>query len=133
MLDFEELYMNTEETHRQFFERLLEHTRQHLAPANVKVEEVNTGDGPESMSVSLMNMVALQWLRKIDPQLIKIVRTEYSTDLRKNIQLAALVPRIAPNINSLLDRYNNGATCNKVHVEIENVYHADRQIQDIKI
>ena len=119
LLDFEEMYKNTGETHRQFYERLLEHARQHLAPANVKVEEVDTGAQAETMSVSVMNMVALQWLRKIDPTLVKIVKTEYSTELRKNTQLAALVPRIAPNINSLLARYNSGATCNKVHMDMD--------------
>ena len=29
-----------------------------------------------------MNLIALQWLRKIDLELIKIVKTEYSTELR---------------------------------------------------
>ena len=83
LLDFEDFHKNTGETHRQFYERLLQHARQHLAPANVKVEEVETGNQAESMSVSLMNMVALQWLRKTDPMLIKIIKTEYSTDFGK--------------------------------------------------
>ena len=57
------------------------------------------------MTISLMNHVALQWLRKIDPKLVNIIRTEYSTELRRGDQLSALVPRIAPNINSLLARH----------------------------
>ena len=65
--------------------------KQRLAPAGVKVEQLVTTSA-DKMSVSMMNMVALQWLRKIDPSLIKIVRTEYSTELRNNIQLADLVP-----------------------------------------
>ena len=88
LLDFEDMYRENGESHRQFFERLLQHTRQHLAPANVKVEQINTGATAETMSVSLMNMVAVQWLRKTDPNLIKIVRTEYSTDLRNNVQFS---------------------------------------------
>ena len=82
----------------------------------MKVEEVDTGNQAETMSVSIMNMIALEWLRKTDPALIKIIKTEYSTDLRKNVQLASLVPRIAPNIDSLLARYNNGGACNMVNV-----------------
>ena len=109
LLDFESLQKLPEETHRQFFERLLQHTKQHLAPANSKVETfTNTQD--DSMSISLMNMVALQWLRKTNPALIEIVKTEYSTDLRSNVQLADLVPRIAPNVDSLLRRYDQGVT-----------------------
>ena len=40
LLDFESLHKLSEETHRQFFERLLQHAKQHLAPANVKVESL---------------------------------------------------------------------------------------------
>ena len=65
--------------------------------------------------------VALQWLRKVDPALIAIVRTEYSTELRSNTQLADLVPRIAPNIDSLLKRYDVGSSTNKISVNEEEV------------
>ena len=123
LLDFEDLCKQTGETHRQFYERLLQHARHHLAPANVKVEEVDTGNQAETMSVSMMNMIAL---RKTDPALIKIIKTEYSTDIRKNVQLASLVPRIAPNIDSLLARYNNGGACNMVNVN-------DKVMDDIVI
>ena len=37
-LDFEDCNKVAGETHRQFFERLLQHATQHLAPAGVKVE-----------------------------------------------------------------------------------------------
>ena len=56
-----------------------------------------------------MNITALQWMRKTEPSLIDIVRTEYSTELRDNTEL---VPRIALNVDLLL--YNRGATTNKV-------------------
>ena len=100
-LDFESLRKNPEENYRQFYERLLQHSKLHLAPKEAKVESLVNAKQDE-MSISLMNHIALQWLRKIDPQLIKIVRTEYATDLRSPQHLAALVPKIAPNIDSLL-------------------------------
>ena len=105
LLDFESLHKLSEETHCQFFERLLQHAKQHLAPAKAKVENF-TIKNDDTMTISLMNMVALQWLRKTNPALINIVKTEYSTDLRANVQLADLVPRIAPNVDSLLKRYD---------------------------
>ena len=114
LLDFESLHKLSEETHRQFYERLLQHAKQHLAPAHVKVENI-TNSQPDTMSISLMNFVALQWLRKVDPTLIAIVKTEYSTELRSNVQLADLVPRIAPNIDSLLKRYDVGSNTNKIN------------------
>ena len=56
-----------------------------------------------------MNMIALQWLRKIDIKLIDIIRTEYSTELKSGVQLAKLVPDISPNIDSLLSRYSSSS------------------------
>ena len=106
LLDFESLKKNPEENYRQFYEKLLQHTRLHLALKDAKVDNhINATD--DKMSISIMNLVALQWLRKIDTQLIKIIKTEYSTELRSGQQLAALVPKIAPNIDSLLSRYSS--------------------------
>ena len=90
LLDFESLVKQDDETHRQFFERLIQHVKKHLAPAGVKVESlINTHQ--DELSISIMNLVAVQWLRKINPALIEIVKVEYSTDLRDNVQLAHLV------------------------------------------
>ena len=120
LLDFEAIHKQEEETYRQFYERLLQHVKQHLAPTGVKVETlVNTV--PDAMSITLMNIVALQWLRKLDPTLINIVKTEYSTELRANVQLADLVPRIAPNIDSLLKRYETSDRVNLVNVDKEDL------------
>ena len=113
LLDFESMYKQDEETYRQFYERLLQHVKQHLAPANVKVESI-TNTAQDAMSISLMNLVALQWLRKIDPNLISIIRIEYSTELRANIQLEELVPRIAPNIDALRKRYDSNEAVNAI-------------------
>ena len=100
LLDFESMRKEPAENYRQFYERLLQHCRLHLAPEKAKVDNLKNTKKDE-MSISIMNFVALQWLRKIDPQLILIVKTEFSTDLRSGDQLASLVPRIAPNIDSI--------------------------------
>ena len=86
-LDFESLKKEPAENYRQFYEKLLQHSRLHLAPSGAKSEHlVNTTN--DLMTISLMNHVALQWLRKIDPQLIHIIRTEYSVELRRGDQLS---------------------------------------------
>lgn len=108
LLDFESLNKRSEETHRQFFERLLQHSKLHLAPKNAKIDtKVNEND--DVMTISLMNMIALQWLRKTNPLLIDIIKVEYSVELRGGTQLGHLVSRIAPCIDSLLKRYENGS------------------------
>ena len=128
LLDFESFKKEPAENDRQFYERLLQHARLHLAPAGAKAENI-TNVKADTLTISLMNLVALQWLRKRDPQLIAIVRTEYATELRSGEQLSALVPRIAPNIESLLARHSAGQV-HRVEQEImedEPVVKAVRQ------
>ena len=115
LLDFESLKKEPAENNRQFFERLLQHSKLHLAPVGAKVG-CRKNVKQDEMTISLMNHVAVQWLRKIDSQLIQIVKTEYSTELRSGEQLADLVPKIAPNIESLLARYSS-ANVNRVSTD----------------
>ena len=126
-LDFESIKKGPEENYRQFYERLLQHSKLHLAPKNMKVGKIiNSKD--DEMSISLMNHVALQWLRKIDTQLIQIIKTEYSTELRANEQLAHLVPKIAPNIDSLLSRYSS-SSISKISLDTTTV--DDNDAEDV--
>ena len=108
LLDFENLKKESDENYLQYYERLLQHTRLHLAPANAEVGTL-INNKMDCLTISLMNMVALNWLRKIDPNLIQIIRTEYSTKLKSGTQLAQLVPTIAPNVDNLLSRYSNSS------------------------
>ena len=57
-MDFESLNKQTDETHRQFYERLLQHVKQHLAPVGAKVKPI-VALTADKMSITLMNMVAL--------------------------------------------------------------------------
>ena len=103
-LDFDSLTMETGESYRQFFERLVGHARQHSSPAGSAVDNTTVpGDG-DTMTVSHLNMIALWWMRKIHTDLISVVRTEYAVELRNNKPLASLVPRISANVDSLLQR-----------------------------
>ena len=115
LLDFESLNKASDENHQQFYERLLQHTRLHMAPAHAEVGKLKITK-PDEMSITIMNMVAIQWLRKTDQNLINIVKTEYSTELKSGIQLANLVSSIAPNIDNLLSRYGH-TSVQKVEVE----------------
>ena len=97
---------NSGETYRQFFDRLLSHARLHLPTANILVDGINNGPTGENMTIALMNFVAMDWLVKINPQLMQIVKTEYSRELRENTQLVQLVPRIATNNDAMLTRHD---------------------------
>ena len=106
LLNYVSIRLNDGESYRQFFDRLLAHARLHLPTANIVVDGVNTGPTGEAMTVGLMNFIAMDWLCKINPHLINIVQTEYSRELRDNVQLSDLVPRIANNIDAMLNRHD---------------------------
>ena len=106
LLNYVSIRQNDGETYRQFFDRLLAHARLHLPSANIVVDGINTGPAGEVMTVGLMNFIAMDWLSKINPNLVSIVQTEYSRELRENVQLSDLVPRIANNIDAMLNRHD---------------------------
>ena len=58
-----------------------------MAPAQAEVGKLKITK-PDEMSITIMNMVAIQWLRKTDQSLISIIKTEYSTELKSGIQEA---------------------------------------------
>ena len=119
LLDYVTVTISDGETYRQFFDRLLSHARLHLPKANVTVEGINTGATGEQITVGLMNFVALDWLRKINPQLVNIIKTEYSRELRENVQLSELVPRISTNIDALLTRHDIVGGIDSVNIDAE--------------
>ena len=83
------------------------HTRQHLqSTPGTTADGIVVPSGGDKITVSHANLVAMLWLQKIHPELLNIVRTEYSLELRENKPLASLVPRIAVNVDNLLLKYD---------------------------
>ena len=76
LLDYVSVNLNNGETYRQFYDRLLSHARLHLPRANVTVDGIHSGPTGERMTIGLMNFVAMDWLQKINPQLVNIIKTE---------------------------------------------------------
>ena len=114
-LDLDGFTKQVNESYRQFYERIVAHARLHLqSVAGVSVDGAVVPNGGDRISVSHSNLLALMWLRKIHPELINIVRTEYSLELRENKPLASLVPRIAVNVDNLLSKYDKIGGVNAV-------------------
>ena len=59
LLDFESMKKEPAENYRQFYERLLQHYRLHLAPENAKIDNLKNTKKDE-MSISVRNFVPLQ-------------------------------------------------------------------------
>ena len=133
--DFLTLTRLPNEPYRQFYERMQSFVVQHLMP--YKTKDVNLVNGvivpPEGdkISVSLMNMVTLFWIQKIHPEFLSIVRTEYSKELRDNVPIASLVPRIALSADALLMKYDKSSAVNmvsddhQVQGQVDDVVDAD--------
>ena len=116
--DFLSLNRLPNEPYRQFYERILSFMVQHLVPFQAKgVNLVNGVAVPpegDKISVSLMNLVTLFWIKQIHPEFMNIVRTEYSKELRDNVPIASLVPRIALSADALLMKYDKTSAVNRI-------------------
>ena len=105
-LDYDSIKLEKDERYIDLYDRLVYHTINHLCGAgtNGGPQAGGTLDTPDQFTLSHRNHVALDWLRKIDPNLIKLVKLEYSKDLKAGVPIASLVKSIADNIDSLLHR-----------------------------
>ena len=94
------------ETYRNYYNRLVGFTRQHLPRTQISVEGVTSPAQGEELTVALLDSIAIHWLLSIDRRLINIVKTEFSTEL-KTKRLSEMIKPIATNIDDLLARYEN--------------------------
>ena len=54
----------------QLYERMDDYVHKHLTKPRVKVETYDSGSGGDKLTLSLLNLTVIMWLRKVDPQLI---------------------------------------------------------------
>ena len=108
----------TEETYKQFFERLVDHCRQHLVKDDVKIEGRATVS--DKLTILALNLVTIIWINKIHPRLLGIVKVEYAVRLKGREQIATLVPEIARCADELLARHDHGAGAGARHVAVHD-------------
>ena len=105
-LNYAKLQKKDDETPLTFYERLVHHSRSHLAPG-------------EKMNTSLLNHIALDWLRNLD--LVESVETEFGNELKQGSQLSTLVPRIAHQVETL--RRRSGQSPSHVQQVAAELFH----------
>ena len=106
-LDYAEFKKGHTESYLTFYERLIHHQRTHLAPVGAAVGTGTANSAADKLTVSMQNMIAMDWLTRISPNLVGIVKTEFAVELKGGTQLASLVPRIANSMEALLKRNNS--------------------------
>ena len=104
-MDYALMHKDPEESYRSYFNRLVGFVRQHLPTTEKKAEGVSSLPTGDTLSISLLDTIAIHWLLTIDRRLISIVKTEFASDLKEK-RLCQMVNTIAPNIDDLLVRYN---------------------------
>ena len=93
------------ETYRGFFNRLVGFVRQHLPFLKFEAEGVKCHSTGEILTIGLLDSITIHWFNSIDRRLVKIIKTEFSTEL-KSQQICQMVKNITPNVDELLRRYN---------------------------
>ena len=123
--DYMDIFPQKDERHIDLYDRMIYHSQNHLCKANTDGGPTAGGklESDDVLTLSHKNLIALDWLRRINPRLIGIVKTEYSKQLKSGTPLAALVKDIAENVDSLLARYaTNPNAINSVSAEPEPPY-----------
>merc|ERR1712020_707595 len=95
------LQQTKEESHLQFFYRLLYHRRLHLMTNVCTVDDATVPAAGDRFTVSHMNLVCMVWLSKIHKDLLDKVRVEYGLRLKRGEALAGMVEEIANVIPTL--------------------------------
>ena len=126
-LSYSTIKRDTGETYRCLYERMCGQVRQHLPKKEVVIKGVKVGAGGERMTVMLYNLIALNWLDKINPSLKQIIRKEFANQFADEKQLCELVPVIAPQIDGMLARHEiKSITVNEINAENTEV----RRVQE---
>ena len=101
-LDFANLHLEADERPEDLFQRLMAFVEDTLLRANSLSHhgEVTTED--EELTPTLENFIVLTWLNLIHPELPKLVKQRYGTELRSRT-LASIKPEISQALTSLLD------------------------------
>ena len=111
-LDYDSIKMEKDDRYIDFYDKLVYHSINHLCTKGTDGGPTAGGElkVDDSLTLSHRNHIALDWLRRIDPSLIKSVKLEYSKDFKSGTPLAYLVKDISENIDSLLNRHASSSS-----------------------
>lgn len=102
-IDFADIKLESEERPEDLYQRLMSFVEDSLLSANGPITHNGEQlEEDEEMTPSLDNMVVLTWLRLIHPELPRLVKQRYGTELRSRT-LASIKPEISQALSSLLE------------------------------
>ena len=101
-IDFPDIHLESNERPEDLYQRLMAFVEDILLKANSLSHHGDLITEDEELSPSLENFVVLTWLKLIHPDLPRLVKQRYGTELRSRT-LASIKPEVSQALNSLLD------------------------------
>ena len=101
-LDFADLHLEADERPEDLYQRLMAFVEDTLLRANSLSHHGEASTEDEELTPTLENFIVLTWLKLIHPELPKLVKQRYVTELRSQT-LASIKPEISQALTSLLD------------------------------
>ena len=101
-LDFANLHLEADERPEDLYQRLMAFVEDTLVRANNLSHHGGASTEDEELTPTLENFIVLTWLKLIHPELPKLVKQRYGTELRSRT-LASIKPEISQALTSLLD------------------------------
>ena len=106
-IDFADIKLEADERPEDLYQRLMSFAEDNLLHAGGVITHHNTQiTDDEELSPTAENFIVLTWLQLIHPDLPKLVKQRYGTELRTRT-LASIKPEISQALSSLLDEINN--------------------------
>ena len=101
-LDFANLHLEADERPEDLYQRLMAFVEDTILRANSLSHHGEASTEDEELTPTLENFIVLTWLKLIHPELPKLVKQRYGTELRSRT-LASIKPEISQALTSLLD------------------------------
>ena len=101
-LDFANLHLEADERPEDLFQRLMAFVEDTLLHAHSLSHHGDVTTEDEELTPTLENCIVLTWLKLIHPELPKLVKQRYGTELRSRT-LVSIKPEISQALTSLLD------------------------------
>ena len=101
-LDFTDIHLEHGERPEDLYQRLMAFTEDNLLRSNSIRHHGELIAEDEELTPSLENVIVITWLRLVHPDLPKLVKQRYGTELRSRT-LASIKPEISQALQSLLD------------------------------
>lgn len=105
-LEFADLTLAKEERYIDLWYRMLYHAEQHLVVAGTNVAGVQVQQ-TETLSHSHKNLIALNWMKSLNSNLISIVKLEKHKELKEGQQVYTMVNDISKNVDEWLRRHGH--------------------------